>query len=177
MPFETISLDKLVTLDADGRMTRIHPLARDDFEKFVGRNPDHIAKLNQIYEAYTGKTPVDARRATARWLERFNIPKSDPRYQAEFDRLIEQGASNRAVLAEARRMGERQELLTLTDGELEVNVVYIAEGDAPCPECLALGGTEGPLSMFMEENLMPGSRCLGGDNCKCQLVVIENRPS
>ena len=151
------------------------PLADSDLDRFMSTDPDHIARLNEVYAQYSGSSEVDARRATSRWLERFNIPKSDPRYEIEFNRLIEQGASNRAVLAETRRIGERAELVTLTDGDNSLNCVYVAEGDNPCPECAALSGEEGSLSMFEDGGMMPGDRCLGGDNCKCVLIPIERR--
>jgi hypothetical protein len=174
--FREISLEELVDVDPDGRVTKIHPLRSGDLSGFNPRDPEHVAKLNQIFDAYTGRDPIDARQATSKWLDRFNITADDPRYAAEFDRLIEKGASNQAVIAESRRAGERAELMVMTGGNLSVNCMYVNEGadSRVCDECYALGGTEGPLSMFEEQNIMPGDRCLGNDSCRCQLIPIDN---
>jgi hypothetical protein len=138
------------------------------------RNPEHVAKLNQIFDSYTGRDPIDARQATAGWLQRFGITKDDPRYEAEFDRLIEKGGSNQAVMAEERRAGERAELLWSSDGDLGVNCVYVNEGDdAVCAECDELGGEEMTLAEFEANGMMPSDRCLGGSNCRCILIPIE----
>jgi hypothetical protein len=66
-------------------------------------------------------------------------------------------------------------LLHAADGNLDVNCVYVNEGDNPCEECAAIGGEEMTLSEFESSNMMPGDRCLGGDNCKCVLIPIERR--
>jgi hypothetical protein len=173
--FESLSMEDVVRYDAEGRLSGINPLPVDLLESFQSKDLGQVAKLNQIFDAYTGRDPIDARQATAKWLERFNITTSDPRYQVEFDRLIESGASNKAVLAESRRAGERSELLHAADGNLDVNCVYVNEGENPCEECAAIGGEEMTLAEFEDANMMPGDRCLGGDNCKCVLIPIERR--
>lgn len=172
MPFKALDPDLIVEQGPAGEIVRINPVASDILQSFNGKDPEQVAKLNRLFDTYTGRDPIDARRATARWLERFDISKNDPRYEAEFNRLLDAGASNRAVLAEARRAGERSELLWASDGNLDENMVYVCEGDNPCPECLELGGEEMTLAEFENAGMMPGDRCLGGDNCKCVLIPI-----
>lgn len=175
MPFRTLDISQLITLDDDGKLRSIRPLAANELDGYDPSDPAQVAKLSRIFTAYTGKSPIDAREATAKWLTRWNIMRDDPRFDREFDRLISEGASNRAVLAEARRAGERSELLTATGGNLGVNAIYVNEGDDPCEECLVLGGEEMTLQEFENNGMMPGDRCLGGDNCKCILIPIERR--
>jgi hypothetical protein len=171
--FRYIEPGELVTLDADGRQTNIRGLTADTVRSFDGRDPEQVARMSRVMDLYEGRSPIDAREATARWLERFNIPPTDPRWQAEFDRLMEGGDLNRAVVAEARRIAEMGELITMTDGDLGTKCVYVNEGPDPCDECLPLGGLVMTLGEFEAEGLMPGDRCLGKDNCLCQLYPFD----
>ena len=168
-----VDFGEMIRLDADGKLRSLRPLPADAIATFNPRDPRDVAALSRIYELYTGRTGIDERHAAARWLDRFSITPDDPRYAAEFDRLIEAGASSRAVLAEQRRIAERTELLHMTGGDLHAHVIYVNEGPNPCPECAALGGEVGTLAEMQAAHNMPGDRCLGGDNCLCQLIPID----
>lgn len=173
LKFRDVDFGKVITLDADGKLRSLRPIDPATLKTFDKKDPKQIATFAKLYDAYTGSSPIDERQAADRWLGRFNITADDPRYQAEFDRLVADGTSARSVLAEERRIAERAELLHTTGGNLDANCVYVNEGPNPCEECLEIGGVEMSLSDFAAEGMMPGDRCLGGDNCRCILVPIN----
>lgn len=171
--FKQIDPGEVVTLDREGRQTNVRGLPPETIQTFNRNDPEQVAAMSRIMDIYTGRSPIDAREATAKWLERFNIKADDPRFEAEFERLLDAGASNRAVLAESKRIAERAELITMTGGELGTKCVYVNEGPDPCEECEPLNGIVLTLGEFEAQGLMPGDRCLGGDNCLCQLIPFD----
>jgi hypothetical protein len=177
MLWREVPFDEVIRLDADGRLTSVRPMTVDELSKFDRSDPRDVAFISKLYEAYTGKTGIEERRAAAKWLERFNITTRDARYEREFERLIEQGASARSVLAEERRAAERAELVQSSGGDLDMNAVYVNEGPDPCEECQPLNGEMMTIREFDDAGMMPGDRCLGGDNCRCILIPIRDTAS
>jgi uncharacterized protein with GYD domain len=170
-PLTQIGAAAGVTIDASGQPTFIKPLTTDQLGAMDTKSAVGIAQMNEYLNVVGLSDPVLMRHAQRKYLERFQIEPGDPRYDVEMERLAEN--SSRFVLAEARRIAERQQTLRDIGGNLNQNVVRIAEGDDPCDECLPLNGEEGPYIDFVVHNKRPGDRCLGGNNCLCIMVAVN----
>ncbi len=135
-------------------------------------DPADVATMNLTLERYgVVNTPDELIEAQSDMLQRFNIGPNDPRYKAEMERLATTG-SGRVLLGQSRRVSQRVETLRGINGNTNQRCVYICEGEDPCEECEPLGGTDGPYKMFVQENMAPGDRCLGGSLCQCALVPV-----
>ena len=162
-----------VKLDDNGIPVFIQPLSQKDLAGFSATNPAHVAIMDQLLVSRGLGDARYMRKATTKYLERFNILSDDARYEAEMDRLIETAAGNRVVLGEARRIAEREQTIAAARGNMLQNFVRVAEGDDPCAECEPLNGEEGTLPQLAADNMMPGDRCLGGNLCQCVLIAID----
>jgi hypothetical protein len=168
----TTGIDSDVIIDEEGKPVFVKPLTTDALSGFSGTNPDHVALMNEYLNSAGMSDPVKLRQAQSKYLERFNITPDDPRYEAEMERLAENGT--RFMLGEARRVAERQQTMHEINGDLTQNVVYIAEDDEnTCDECPELNGEEGPYIQLARNNMLPGDRCEGGNNCRCIIVAVN----
>lgn len=137
------------------------------------RSPEESAEMDRLVHRYmNGRSPDVETKARAQFLTRYNITPDDPRWAIEQERLMN-GQRGRIQLGMARRLSERYETLSAAGGDMSKMSIYIAEGDNPCDECLALAGDEMPLGERIAEGLMPGDRCLGGDACQCGIGIVE----
>lgn len=154
--------------------TGIPELARvpSPHELTVPRTPEQSAEMDRLVHRYmNGRTPDVEMKARAQFLTRYGITPGDPRWAVEQDRLMN-GQRGRIQVGMARRLTERYETLSAAGGDMAAMTIYIAEGDDPCEECIALAGEEMPLGERIAEGLMPGDRCLGGDACQCGIGVV-----
>ena len=157
--------------DLDGAPTSVR--VPSPHELRVPKTPAQSAELDRLNQRFFGAATPDIEGETrARYLTRFNITPSDPRWAAENERL-QTSQRGRVQLAQARRLTERYETLAATGGDLGAMTVYIAEGEDPCEECVVLAGGEMTYGERIEAGDMPSDRCLGGDLCQCTLGVIQ----
>jgi hypothetical protein len=161
-----------VSLDRDGNPIFVVPLSTDDLAGFNSKDPQQIAQMNNLVLSRGLVDPIALRQSQTKYLERFNITPNDSRYQEEMDRLAEN--SSRFMLGEARRIAEREQTYQELNGNLRQNVVYLAEDDEnTCEECPTLNGEEGPYIQMRFDNMLPGDRCEGGNNCRCIIVAVN----
>ena len=127
----------------------------------------------EVAQRYGWLPPAESEMDMQRqYLARWDIRKGDPRYETEMERLA--GAEKKQhLLAATRRAMERHETLVALDGQLDKDTVYINEGDEPCEECEPLDGDIMPYSERVANGLLPGDRCLGGNNCLRVLMVVD----
>jgi len=130
-----------------------------------------VGDLASTCERYGYVDSIDARvDMNKEFLRRFNIGEGDPRWGPEMDRLRDK--QQVAMLGHTRRLATRHETLRGSGGDLNARFVYINESAEPCDECAPLGGTEMTYREFAENGMLPGDRCLGGDNCLCTLMRV-----
>ena len=135
------------------------------------RNMD-AGQLSGVMERYGYVDSIDARiDMNKEFLRRFNINKGDARWDDEMARLKDK--QQIAMLGQTRRLATRHETLRSIDGKLNQKMVYINESSEPCDECAPLGGQEGTYQEFAQNGMLPGDRCLGGDNCLCTTMRVD----
>jgi len=131
-----------------------------------------VGDLASTCERYGYVDSIDARvDMNKEFLRRFNIGPTDSRYGFEMDRLKDK--QQIAMLGQTRRLATRHETLRSIDGNLNQKLVYINESSEPCDECAPLGGQEGTYQEFAQNGMLPGDRCLGGDNCLCTTMRVD----
>ena len=116
------------------------------------------------------------RASAAGYLQRMTSlqPGSDT-WNAELDKLVNKD-SRRFLLGANRRVMREYGVLNSLDGRdaETAEFVRVSEGDEHvCDGCDPLAGMIGTMKEHAEAGL-PGPRsCLGGDNCRCELVLVE----
>ena len=105
-------------------------------------------------------------------LQAFSSRPGSPMYETDLMRLKE-GMEGRVLLGQSRRVSERFETLTAIDGNMSQEMIYLNEGDDPCDGCAPLGGETMTYAEFIQNDMLPGSQCYGGDLCLCQLMAIK----
>ncbi len=162
-------LSPLLQRGADGLPTRVDVPTVDELRGFDTRDPGQQARMYGMLNRFQRGSILQRKDATKQYLERFNILDTDPRFQDEYNRLLDSVSSNRVLLAQSRRTAERYQTLGSIDGKLNQQVIYLQEGPEPCDECIVID-FEGPYSEAVSQGYLPGDRCLGGDFCMCVLV-------
>lgn len=162
-------LDGIVTVDDNGfPIFKRLPTAAE----IASIKPTDIEGMNTLYrlQSYLGlSSPEAQRQANVQYLARFNITPQSPLYAQRLNDLNKEVNSNRVIVATSRRVTQQAQTAVMLDGKNQ-SCIYINEGDAPCDSCLFLNGEQGTYQYFVENNLLPGDQCLGGDACLCQLV-------
>lgn len=94
----------------------------------------------------------------------------------EFIRAIEELKNNqvRQVLELERRVVQRWTTLDAIDGDTTKELMWIAEDDKfTCENCLPRSGEIDTFEGWAKRGNPGASVCLGGDSCRCDLVLIE----
>ena len=162
-----------VIRDAQGNPVFIEPPDYSFIQAALPSNPDAMADLFEYHLDFGLSTPSQLRRAEVKYLERFNLTPSNPGYQEALERLAKESNSKRVLVASARRIFQHTRTIEAANGDMKKKAMYVNDGPKPCAECVSLGGKVHSLKWFAENNAQPGDRCLGGDNCLCDLVPIN----
>jgi hypothetical protein len=165
-----------VEIGANGKPTFIETIDPDVLKNLLPSNPDDMALLYKYRRLYNYESPTDIRKSKIQFLARFNITPDQPGYADAFLQLSEEVNSNKVLVGNARRVSQKMQMVESANGSNEQEAIYINDNDDPdgiCANCLALGGTQETIQWFVDNNAMPGDRCLGGDSCLCILVPID----
>lgn len=160
-------MSPLLERGASGVPSSVPVLSAKDLRSLSTQDTDEL--LQYLEQFGVIDTPDKLIEAAAVHLQRFNIGPDDPRYAAEMERLTDAQSGN-LLLGQARRVSERYETLMAVDGDMTINMIYLAEGEDPCEECAELNGIEGTYEELLAADTLPGSRCLGKHKCQCVLV-------
>jgi hypothetical protein len=160
-----------VVIDADGNPVFIDTLPAEVL-RLIKPTDDDIDLVYQYKSVYNLDDPNKLRRAQEQYLSRFNLTPDNPRYADALAQLATESNSRRVAVAQARRNAQRVELIQQTGGDFSGLGVYVNDDD-PCEPCEALGGLIQPITEFEANNQEPGDVCLGGDNCRCQIIAIQ----
>jgi hypothetical protein len=92
----------------------------------------------------------------------------------ELDSMLD-AATRKALRRQTKKAMREYAILDTLDGNVDQEVVWICENDEnSCQNCIDMDGTIGVYSDFVADGTLPGaSVCLGGDDCNCQLSVVE----
>ena len=165
-----------VEIGSNGKPVFIEKIDPDVIKNLKPSNPDDVALAYQYRRIYNFESPSDIRKAKIQYLSRFNITPDQPGYADAFLQLSEETNARKVLLANARRVSQKMQMIESSNGRLNQRAIYVNDNDDPdaiCPNCLSLGGTEETLEWFIQNNSQPGDRCLGGDNCLCILVPVN----
>jgi|TARA_Y100000310_G_C20445386_1_gene698143 hypothetical protein len=82
-------------------------------------------------------------------------------------------SSRRELRRLTRRTSQQWSALTAVDGNLNQEMAWITIGDiASCDPCNGRGGEEASYAEWQILGPPGASVCLGGDDCRCELVKI-----
>lgn len=144
-----------------------------DLRGFSSKNPEDINAMSQMLGRFGFPAPDEMTEQQQRYLAGFNIVPGSPNYEAQMERL-RSDLSGRFLLAQARRTQEGYQTLKAINGNLDTEMIRLAEGDDPCDRCVPLDGLVQTYREFVQNNELPGgSSCEGGDNCLCSLWPLE----
>ena len=131
-------------------------------------------ELLDVLQHYGVTEPWESMRAsTAAYLERVsNIVPGDPRWEAEMNALL--GGEQRALLSLARRTSEKWGTLDAIDGNVNQEMMWVTHTDDNlCDNCDDRGGEIKTYAEWVQAGLPGAAVCLGGDQCRCELVPVD----
>ena len=157
-----IEFDPRVELNAAGFPVYIEPLKPSMLRGWSSNNPQDVDTINRMLALYNRQTPSDLAELAKGHLAAFNNinPLTQPAlYQSEMTRLMDTAGSNKVLVASARRIQERTELVESVGGKITETqlFIYVNEGPAPCEGCVQING-EGPVTYewFVANDILPG---------------------
>lgn len=163
-------LDGIVSIGADGIPVFTRMPTVDEIARIKPTDPEGMEVLYRL-QSYLGLSSPDAmRQANVEYLNRFNITPSSPLYAQRLNDLNNEVNSNKVLVGATRRITQQAETATMLENKDKV-CIYINEGESPCTSCEPIGGTVEKYSWFVENNLLPGDQCLGGNSCLCRLLA------
>lgn len=124
-----------------------------------------LMTANGILQIMIPDSPDEIRRQYTNYLK-------TAKDENDFNKLVNDSANPADNVAMSRRVHQQTQTLVTLDGNLDKECVYINDGENPCDPCLNLGGTQMKYSEFVNNNMMPGDRCLGGNRCLCTLLPL-----
>jgi hypothetical protein len=139
-----------------------------------------VDQLKQVMRAYRIDQPwIDYIEDTKQYLRRMTtLPPGSPAFNAELDRLLDTSTRQGALMVS--RYTERsaswmrvaadnpkQQFIRITDEEENEDGQVVL-----CDVCAEKAGLEGTLADHAAAGL-PGTDCLGGNRCRCELVPIN----
>ena len=130
-------------------------------------------ELAKLLEHYGILEPIGMQQTAAMDYVRRMMPlRSEEDIRAAYNELINN--ERRQLLGLNRRVAQQWSTLDAIDGDMEKEMIWIAEDDeATCDSCAPRSGE---IATFREwkQRGMPGAEvCRGGDYCRCDLVVID----
>lgn len=131
-------------------------------------------QLTDVLQHYGVMKPWDSMIAdTSKYLERVSgIVEGDPRWKQEMDALL--GSEQRALVSLSRRVSEKWSTLDAIDGNVKQELMWITHtDDSLCENCEDRGGEIKTFEEWSAEGLPGASVCLGGDQCRCELVPVD----
>jgi hypothetical protein len=138
----------------------------DDLRSIGTLSDEDITAMNYTLERYGFvNTPDKVLIEQTKYMELWGLDGDASRYAETM--------KGKVLLGQTRRISEKYETLVLIDGDTSTQMIYGNEGDDPCDGCLPLGGETGTYAEFVAEDMLPGSRCFGGNLCQCVLMAFE----
>ena len=133
------------------------------------------SELLDVLEQYGVTEPWESMiNDTRKYLQRMtSIPPGSDRWNEELNSLIST-ESRRGVLNLARRTQERFSTLDSIDGNVNQELMWITVSDDNlCENCDERGGEIKSYSEWTQVGLPGAAVCLGGDQCRCELVAVD----
>jgi hypothetical protein len=133
------------------------------------------AELMEVLQHYGVMAPWGAMvtRAQQYVTRMTELRPGSPEWQAEVDRLITTD-SRRGMLSLNRRVAQTWSSLEAIDGDVNKTMIWLPERDEnTCENCSANGGKEKTWAEWQVSGPPGAAVCLGGDQCRCDLVVVE----
>lgn len=161
-----------VELDRAGNPVFVRVPTPDVIRLLKPSNPADVSVVHDYLRVFGLENPASVANFERQYLSRFNITPSSPDYREQLRRLSEESYSDRVAVAMSRRTAQQADTMGAMDGNLRALSVYINDGPDPCPQCEKLNGLEMTYIEFAQGGMLPGDRCLGGDNCLCILQSL-----
>jgi hypothetical protein len=168
----------LIERNAEGGIVSVPVPSADDLRGFNTKDPAHVEQMSRLLGRFGFPAPDKMIAQQEKYLADFDVIPTlpdgspNPRYAQAMERL-RTDQSGRVLLAQSRRTQQEYQLLKSVDGNLDHEVIRIAEGDEPCDRCEPLDGTTGTVAELAATGELPGgSSCEGGDNCLCQVYPM-----
>jgi hypothetical protein len=98
-----------------------------------------------------------------------------PQWQAAVDALLDR-ESKRGALSMNRRVAQTWSSLDSIDGNVNQEMIWLTEGvvdEDVCENCEANAGKIKTWAQWQVDGPPGAAVCLGGDYCRCDLIVIE----
>ena len=145
----------------------------EDLRGFQNPTPEQTKELHALLRRFGRDDARTLLERQATQLQRFGFVSGTARFEVEMQRLAE-SESKGALLAEARRTSEQYETAVAIAGNLNQEMIRIAEGPEPCELCIQETGITGTYAQLTADGLLPGgSSCLGGDFCLCAVMPVD----
>jgi hypothetical protein len=133
------------------------------------------AELEDLLQHYGIKAPwgTAVSRAGQYVTRMTELRPGSPEWAAERDRIIDT-QSRRGMLSLNRRVAQTWSSLDAIDGDVNKTMIWLTEADeGVCENCEERAGEELTWAEWQVAGPPGAAVCLGGDYCRCDLVVVE----
>lgn len=134
-----------------------------------------LRELQELLEFYGIQAPWGTlvTRAGEYVTRMTELRPNSPEWFAERDRLLDR-ESRRGALSLNRRIAQTWSSLDSIDGNINQEMIWLTEGDDHvCVNCEANKGEIKTWAEWQRSGPPGAAVCLGGDQCRCDLIVIE----
>lgn len=161
-----VYISKTLTADADPKLIRLPDLK--DIKNLSLKDLKDTLKHYGVTEAWES---YEANAAS--YLARVSSIPPGPLFDAELERILDV-SSKRGALGMSRRAVQTWSTLEAIDGNVNQEMMWLNEDDdRTCEPCDQNGGEIHTYAEWVQIGLPGAQTCLGGDYCRCDLLVID----
>jgi hypothetical protein len=100
-----------------------------------------------------------------------NLKNMRGSFQAKELQKVIDSVTGDEIHSQLKRASTQFSISEMLEGDVEKIVLWVAEGEDSCENCMAMAGW---IGRFVDLEVMPGANiCLGGDRCRCQLIEVQ----